>query len=138
MRIQEEYGQLNVVALDPTVSDQERLAAGVPTLVDALAQANAENLRRAVETASRKELPQGVPIQRVWRDPSASALERRFHLEKSHLWVEDDELTLVWRSSAPAVYVIGGFEMPLWRIADTNLWTVTVRIANLRRAALAL
>ena len=136
--VEDIYGQLFVYTLDPSVTDADRSAAGVRTLAEVVAEAKVENLRRARDAATRSDMADGTVIERVWRDPSPADLAARLGEAPHHLWIDGNELVLLCRSSAREVLVGGGFEMPLWRVGDSDLWEVTVRIRGLERAVLSL
>lgn len=127
---------MGVWVLDPTVSDADRSAAGLPTLQDTYAAVVDENLRRVAEASRRQTLPPGVQIERVQPEHSTADLERRLAGERAAVWAEGDELTVALRTKAAFGYVASGFEMPLWPTAGSDIRTATVRIRNLARATL--
>lgn len=136
LHVGEAYGQMGVWVLDPAVSDRDRRQAGVPTLEETYAAALEENLRRVERAAARKGLPPGLQCERVPTQASPAELERRLAGERAAVWAEGDELTVALRTRAPFANVGGGFEMPLWPIAGSDIRAATVRIRNLSKATL--
>lgn len=137
LRVDQGAGQMGVWVMDPTVTDAEREAAGLPTLHDTYAAVSEENRVRARAAAERSHLPDGVQIERVWRDPPADELERRLMGDGPTLWTSGGELTVAVRTRASFVYVLGGFELPLWRAEGSALWSATARVRDLNRTSLA-
>lgn len=136
LHVGQAYGQAGVWVLDPTVTDEDRKRARLPTLEDTYAAVYEENLRRVAEASSRDGLPPGVQIERVRREHSTADLERRLGGARAAVWAEGEELTVALRTDAPFGYVASGFEMPLWPTVVPYIRTATVRIRDLDRATL--
>jgi hypothetical protein len=67
--------------------------------------------------------------------PGAQALIERHRREKSPVWVDGDTATFFYRGEADRVDVMfGGDTRPLSRVAGSDVWTLTVKLADLDRA----
>jgi enterochelin esterase-like enzyme len=68
------------------------------------------------------------------QQPSAQELIERHAREKSPVWADGDALTFFYRGEAEQVDVMfGGDLRALRRIADSDVWTVRVKLADLDR-----
>ncbi len=130
----EHQGELVQPPVDPSVSDDERLALGLPTLADITAAANNETRNRARQRTREKGLPPGEPFARVWRDPTEQQLRDRLTAEGSQAWADGDELTFVIESASP-VAVTPVFPIPSWEVAE-GLQALTVRVERLAEAVI--
>lgn len=72
-------------------------------------------------------------IERTWKPQEILA---RFTEVGAPAWAQGEVLTFFHREEAQAVHVDGSFEIPLQRIANTDIWTVSVRIPDLSRAVI--
>jgi enterochelin esterase-like enzyme len=77
----------------------------------------------------------GIPTLAVAEPPRAQALIERFHREKSPVWADGNAVTFYYRGQADQVEVhFGGDIRALNRLADSDVWTATVQLADLERA----
>jgi len=67
--------------------------------------------------------------------PTAAALIERSRREKSPVWADGDRATFFYRGEADGVEVLfGGDVKPLTRLAESDVWTLTVTLADLEHA----
>ena len=72
-------------------------------------------------------------IERKWTSQEILA---RYTEAAAPVWAEGEMLTFFHREEARAVHVDGSFQVPMQRVENTDLWTVTVEIPNLSRAVI--
>lgn len=134
---------LILAPVDGTVDDETYRQLGVPTLDDRRASVQRRNETVARERATAGGLAPGQRFCRVWRDPSPTELKAKLAEFPEGVWADGDELTFACRS--PAAYgLIAGpvFELPMWKVGDTNvstgesLWALTVRVERLSEAVI--
>lgn len=135
--VAEVEGELVLLPLDGTATDADRGRFGLPPLAEVARSLLAENRRRAEALWARADLPPGVNVRRVAPPWSPQDLLSRWQREKAPVWADGDHLTFVYRGEAEAVDLIGGLQLPMWRVADSDVWAVTVRVRDLYRAALS-
>ena len=77
----------------------------------------------------------GSPALAVAEPPGAQALIERQRREKSPVWADGDTVTFFYRGQADQVDVIfGGDIRALNRVADSDVWTLSVTLTDLERA----
>lgn len=77
-----------------------------------------------------------VPICRVRRDLSEAEARTRLDGRKLALWAEGDTFNVVLVDDRAEVHLCCAIQAPLARLPGTDLWTLTVRIPELRKAVL--
>jgi enterochelin esterase-like enzyme len=66
--------------------------------------------------------------------PTAQDLIERHRQEKAPVWADGDTATFFYRGEADKVDVLfGGDTRPLTRLADSDVWAVSIRLADLER-----
>lgn len=78
-----------------------------------------------------------APVEVVPRSWTAEALLTRQAQEGAPVWADGDELTFVYQGAVDEVRVCCAIEQPMQRVAGGELWTVTVRVANLPKALIS-
>ncbi len=80
----------------------------------------------------------GLPAPVGVQPPDAGALIERHRREKTSAWVDGDTLTFFYRAPADHVDVVfGGDFRPLRRIPGSDVWTLSVKLPELQRAAVS-
>jgi enterochelin esterase-like enzyme len=75
------------------------------------------------------------PSAALAEPPSAEALIERHAKEKAAVWTDGDTATFFHRGEAQSVDVLfGGDIRPLRRVADSDVWTLAVKLPELERA----
>ncbi|MEM7095788.1 MAG: alpha/beta hydrolase-fold protein [Actinomycetota bacterium] len=130
----EQNGEIVQPPVNMSVSDEERVALGVPTLAE-LQERMAELTRElAVERAGQPgALPDGQPFCRVWTDPAPIDLRERMAVDGS-AWADGDVLTLVKETPVPFA-ATPTFQLPSWDAGD-GLQVLQLRIDRLDEAVL--
>lgn len=126
----EHDGELMMPVIDGSVTDAERRALGLPSLAEVKVELELENRTRA-EAVFRTGLPDDAQVRRVWRKWATAEL-----LRHQPVWRDGDDLTLIYEGEAEEVRLIGGLQMPMWRIAESDLWVASLRIRNLDQAVI--
>ncbi|MDQ4070284.1 MAG: alpha/beta hydrolase-fold protein [Actinomycetota bacterium] len=127
-------GEIRCPDLDPSVTDDERAALGLPPAAqvrEEVARTNREAARRVAEEG----LPPGVNLRRVLRRFRPAELERVLGDRREGVWREGDDVFLCWRGQAEAVTAWFGVEMAMEPLDGTDLWVLAVRIRDVDRAA---
>ena len=94
--------------VDPDVGDDERAELGPPRLSDLHCECDIARHNR--EQAERLAAEDG-PASRDGNEPD-----------------------LAWQSDAEDVRTTGGLQMPMWRVAESDVWVLRVRIRDLDEA----
>jgi enterochelin esterase-like enzyme len=68
---------------------------------------------------------------------SAEALARRVSYGSGTLLVDENDLAFVYHGKASEVHLAGGIQLPLSRLADTELWALTVRVRDASQAVVS-
>jgi enterochelin esterase-like enzyme len=116
---------------DPSVSDEQRAAAGRETLAQRSRALLPENRRRAAERYAAGDTG-GDDAVRVWvrRDPAS--LRARLDGTGLAVWAERDVLHVVWGGPADRVSLAGGIQPMLWPVEGADdLWEASLRIRRL-------
>lgn len=127
-------GEVRHPDLDPSVSDEERAALGLPPageVREEVAKANRELARCVAEEG----LPPEVNLRRVLRSLRPADLERVLGDRREAVWREGDDVVFCWRGQAEAVTAWFGVEMAMERLEGSDLWVLAVRIRDVDRAA---
>jgi hypothetical protein len=126
----------------PSVTDQERAAAGRETVAERSRAQLEGNRRRAAEryaaaaTADAGE-PDADEATRVWYPREAEALRSRVCDAPLAVWAEDDVLHVLWRGEADEVQLGSGVQPPLWPVPGSDdLWEASLRIRHLAEAVI--
>jgi prolyl oligopeptidase len=132
-----ESGEPVLWGLDPTVTDDERLRVGLPTLKELTDELWHERLALAQDVAERG-LAEGQQLSRVLRDPGALRLRERVGERDRAVWLDGSDLVFCYRGpgSAPAVLLGWVAHLPMQR-ADGDLWFVAVRLREAAAAAVS-
>ena len=131
----EHQGDVVQPPVDPTTSDEERLALGLQPL--RLLRQKAEEATRELARSRAAEpgrLPPGQPFCRVWADPDPAELRARMEAEGTTAWADGDVITFVTESSVP-VAVTPVFQLPSWDAGD-GLQVLSMRVARLDEAVI--
>ena len=132
-------GDEDVACGEPDVSDDDRRAAGRPTLAELTRECRTRNRERAVERGRIPDLPDGLEFARVWTPRDPAELHRHVQTDDLAVWAEDDVLHLLWRGTAAQVDVGGGIQKSLWPVVGADdLWEASVRVRALDRCAFSL
>lgn len=128
-------GDMVVAPVDGSVSDEERISLGVPPLGELRQATDRVNLETARQRVGQA-LPQGQRFARVWTDPSAADIQRGLAANPEGAWSDGDILTLAWRSEAVGLLPGPVFELPMWRVPDseglpTDLFAVQIKVDRL-------
>ena len=124
----------------PGVTDEERSAAGRPTLAELERAVGDRNRRRAAELGrSPGPLPDDVHSARVWWSREPAFLRARLGGDDLAVWAEGDVLHVVWRGTAEKVEMFSGVNATLWPVPGTDdLWEASLRIRKLEHFAVSL
>jgi len=128
----EQNGEVVQPPVNPRVTDEERLALGVPTLAELHERMEQATIDLARERASKPgELPDGQRFCRVWTAPQPTELRARMATDGS-AWADGDILTLVKETPVPFA-VPPTFQLMSWPAGD-GLQVLQVQIPRRRRA----
>jgi hypothetical protein len=123
----------------PDVTDEDRSAAGRPTLAGLARAIRDRNRQRAAERGRSPGLPDGVDFARVWCPRDPAALRQYLAGDDLAVWAEGDVLHVLWRGAASEVELFGGLALALWQVPGADdLWEASVRIRELDRWAFSL
>lgn len=92
--------------------------------------------RMEVDCADADTMATAPAVCRVQRAFSMEELRARL-VSGDVAWRDGDELSWVAEIEADSVELSGGVQLPMARVTGTNIWVLTVRIANLDRASIA-
>jgi enterochelin esterase-like enzyme len=122
---------------DPSVTDEQRAAAGRETVAERTRALLPGNRRRAAAAYAAGGLPDGAEILRVWYPRDAAELLDHLGDEHFALWATDDVLHLLWRGTAERVILGGGVSVSMWPVADCGgLWEASLRVRRLDEAVI--
>jgi enterochelin esterase-like enzyme len=124
---------------DPSVTDQQRAAAGRETVAERTRALLESNRRRAAEQAAAGRLPEDQDMVRVWwaRDPAI--LRTRLTADPLAVWAEDDVLHVLWQGQADEVQLAAGIQPRLWPVQGADgLWEASLRIRRLDEAVISI
>jgi enterochelin esterase-like enzyme len=122
----------------PSVTDEQRAAAGRET-VSARSRALVEaNRRRAAEQHAAGGLPDGHDAVRVWWPRDPAALRARLGDGRLAVWAESDVLHVLWAGQADEAQLAAGIQPRLWPVEGADgLWEASLRIRQLDRAVIS-
>jgi enterochelin esterase-like enzyme len=129
---------------DPSVTDQERVAAGRETIAECSRSLLANNQRRAAErhaaaATTDADESDADEATRVWYPREAEALGSRLRDAPLAVWAEDDILHVLWRGEADEVQLGSGVQPPLWPVPGSDdLWEASLRIRRLAEAVISI
>ena len=136
IRIRFEAGQ-EVAWGEPSVTDEERAAAGRETLAKRRMLLLPANRRRALENRS-SGLPEGQQMLRVWSPRHEASLRERLGDESLAVWAEGDILHVLWQGQADSAHVGGGVHFWLWPVEGSDdLWEGSLRVRRLDEAVIS-
>jgi enterochelin esterase-like enzyme len=128
-----------VVYGDPWVTDAERAAAGRETVAARWQALLPANRSRAAEQFAAGGLPEDEDLVRVWQPRNPAALRARLGEAPQAAWSEADVLHVLWRGTADEVQLVGGIQLRLWAVEDTDdLWEASLRIRRLGEAVISI
>ncbi|MDH3683178.1 MAG: alpha/beta hydrolase-fold protein, partial [Acidimicrobiia bacterium] len=131
----EHQGEVVQPPVDPTVTDEQRQALGVPPLHELEDQVRRAGRVIAQERAAQDGyLPPGQRFCRVWTDPNPAELRARWAAEGAKAWADGDVLTFVTESPVP-VAVTPVFPIPSWDAGD-GLQVLSMRVERLEEAVI--
>jgi enterochelin esterase-like enzyme len=129
---------------EPSVTDQERAAAGRETIAERSRSLLADNQRRAAElyaaaTTADADEPDADQVTRVWYPREAGALRSRLGDATLAVWAEDDILHVLWKGEADEVHLGTGVQPPMWPVPGSDdLWEASLRIRRLAEAVISI
>jgi enterochelin esterase-like enzyme len=124
---------------DPSVTDQQRAAAGRETVAERSRALLAGNRRRAAEQAAAGRRPDDQDIVRVWWPRDPATLRARLREGPLAVWGEDDVLHVLWQGQADQVQLVAGIQPRLWPVQGAeDLWEASLRIRRLDQAVISI
>jgi enterochelin esterase-like enzyme len=124
---------------DPSVTDEERAAAGRETVAERSRALLEGNRRRAAEQAAAGRLPDEQDMVRVWWPRDPAALRARLGGDLLAVWAEDDVLHVLWQGQAEEVQLVAGIQPRLWPVQGAeDLWEASLRIRRLDQAIITI
>jgi enterochelin esterase-like enzyme len=124
---------------DPSVTDQQRAAAGRETVAERSRALLESNRRRAAEQAAAGRLPDGQDMVRVWWPRDPATLRTRLTAGPLAVWAEDDVLHVLWQGRADEVQLAAGIQPRLWPVQGADgLWEASLRIRRLDEAVISI
>jgi enterochelin esterase-like enzyme len=122
---------------DPSVTDQQRAAAGRETVAERSRALLEANRRRAAEQATAGRLPDDQDMVRVWWPRDPATLRARLDQGPLAVWAEDDVLHVLWQGQADEVQLVAGVQPRLWPVDGADdLWEASLRIRRLDQAVI--
>ncbi len=112
-------GDMVMAPLDGSATDEDRASFGLPSLEELRTSTDQGNRERA-RARLGEPLPQGQRFARVWTDPSAAEIQHGLEAHPEGAWANGDVLTFAWRSDAAGLLPGPVFELPMWRLSDTD------------------
>ncbi|HAQ43123.1 MAG TPA: hypothetical protein DCQ67_04010 [Acidimicrobiaceae bacterium] len=137
--ILEHQGDMVMAPLDGVADDEMRHAFGLPSLAEMRDNVERRNKERAQERYEDEGLPPGQRFCRIWTNPSAEELRSGLMRHPDGAWADGNDLTLVCQSGGFGAIPGPVFELPMWKVlesngAPTDLWCLQVRIDRLDEA----
>ncbi len=137
----EHQGDAVLAPLDGMADDDDRAAVGLPPLQQLRDNVDRQNQSLARERAEADELPLGQKFCRVWNDPTAEEIRAGLDAHPEGGWADGDVLTLASRSDAAGLLPGPVFELPMWRVPESDgtpndLFAVQIRIERLSEAVI--
>lgn len=130
----EQNGEIVQPPVDHRVSDEDRIALGVPTMAELQDRMERLTHELAVERAGQPGvLPDGQRFCRVWTDPDPAEVRARMATDGS-AWCDGDVLTLVSESTIPFA-ATPVFQLPSWPVGD-DLQVLQLRVERLAEAVI--
>jgi enterochelin esterase-like enzyme len=124
---------------DPSVTDQQRAAAGRETVAERSRALLEGNRRRAAEQAAAGRLPDDQDMVRVWWPRHPATLRARLRDTPLAVWAEDDVLHVLWQGQADQVQLVAGIQPQLWPVQGAeDLWEASLRIRRLDQAVISI
>lgn len=124
---------------DPSVTDEERAAAGRETVAARSRALLQENRRRAAEQHATGGLPDGHDVVRVWWPRDPATLRARLRDAPLAVWAEADILQVLWRGQADELELVAGVQPRMWPVEGTDdLWEASLRIRRLDQAVISI
>jgi enterochelin esterase-like enzyme len=124
---------------DPSVTDDQRAAAGRETLAARSRALIDINRRHAAERHATGGLPDGQDMARVWWPRDPAALRARLGGGPLAVWAEADVLHVLWQGQADEVRLAAGIQPRLWPVEGADgLWEASLRIRQLDRAVISI
>jgi len=124
---------------DPSVTDQQRAAAGRQTLAARSRALLEANRRRAAEQHATGGLPDGQEMVRVWWPRDPAALRARVREGPLAVWAEAGILHVLWQGQANQVQLVVGIQPRLWSVQGADdLWEASLRIRRLEEAVISI
>ena len=131
----EHQGDVVQPPVDPSVTDEERTALGVPTMAELQQRMDEVTRQLAIERAARPGfLPPGERFCRVWNNPDPADLRARMAEVGSGAWADGDVITFVCESDSP-VAVTPVFPISSWPAGD-GLQVLSLRVDRLDQAVI--
>jgi enterochelin esterase-like enzyme len=124
---------------DPSVTDQQRAAAGRETVAERSRALLEGNRRRAAEQAVAGRLPDDQDVVRVWWPRDPASLRARLGEGRLAVWAEGDVLHVLWQGQADEVQLAAGIQPRLWPVEGAeDLWEASLRIRGLDEAVISI
>jgi enterochelin esterase-like enzyme len=124
---------------DPSVTDQQRAAAGRETVAERSRALLAGNRRRAAEQATAGRLPDDQDLVRVWWPRDLASLRARLGEGRLTVWAEGDVLHVLWQGQADEVQLAAGIQPRLWPVEGAEgLWEASLNIRRLDEAVISI
>jgi enterochelin esterase-like enzyme len=124
---------------DPSVTDQQRAAAGRETLAARSRALLEANRRRAAEQAAAGRLPDDQEMVRVWWPRDPATLRARLEGGPLAVWAEADVLHVLWQGQADQVQLVAGIQPRLWPVEGAaDLWEASLRLRRLEEAIITI
>ena len=124
---------------DPSVTDEQRAAAGFETVAGRTLALMETNRRRAAAQYAAGCLPEDQDVLRVWCPRDPAGLRTRLGEALLAAWSEADILHILWQGQADLVQLAGGVQLEMWPVAGTEgLWEASMRIRRLDEAIISI
>jgi enterochelin esterase-like enzyme len=124
---------------DPSVTDQQRAAAGREAVGERSRALLEANRRRAAEQAAADRLPDDQDMVRVWWPRDPATLRARLGEGRLAVWAEGDVLHVLWQGQADQVQLAAGVQPRLWSVQGAeDLWEASLRIRRLDQAVISI
>jgi enterochelin esterase-like enzyme len=122
---------------DPSITDEQRTAAGRETLAERSRGLLEANRRRGAAQYATGRLPDDQDVLRVWQPRDPAVLCACLDGAPLAVWAEDDVLHVLWQGQADEVRLAGGVQPRLWPVQGADdLWEASLRIRRLDQAVI--